>query len=625
MSEEPNWKSILKSDVLVDAQVVSDFEHFRRTERSKLTLLQQPVLTVQKFFQGAVYAIITSIKYCLSHKMFLFLIIPVFFLWLILDNIPGVYSQSVNDFEFWVQYIVWWVGLGILSSVGLGSGLQSGVLFLFPHIFKVCLAARTCNSLDFDSASDMWFRQPENLFQCPAVISETAAPVTFMGVWAKIILPCFLQSAGTAIGEIPPYWMARSARIAAMEAEHLHLFSDEDPDALPEELEATSKYSIVNYLKEQMILFLHKYGFYGVLLMASYPNLAFDLCGVCCGHFLMPFSTFFMATFLGKAIVRNSYQSFFYVLLCSEEYLEIIIRLLQHLLPDSWELDHVIRDILEQGRESFQRKLHESQQQHQQQPNVTDPDSLLASSSTILPNDASQQHPHNSALSEQLMILWNIFMTLVLTTFFLSCLAEFAQCYQRVLDDKDAQILRQRVPPHIVEQIASPNSGRWHLPAPTPLKTLRKVRKSLSPLPALPPLSTPKRLRTPVVSFASGVKSPAGTSSQKFRFQSNYSDSNLASQQSTTATATANASHHSNTPSYENQSPVPNLRLPSSYSANNIHDVQDTNETPKTNKVLFASPTAAGKPPQDIPSPTLGALRQRQGFNLHETSSAKQT
>lgn len=39
--------------------------------------------------------------------------------------------------EHVLQFIVWWVGLGILSSVGLGTGIHSGVLFLYPHIMKV--------------------------------------------------------------------------------------------------------------------------------------------------------------------------------------------------------------------------------------------------------------------------------------------------------------------------------------------------------------------------------------------------------------------------------------------------------------------------------------------------------
>lgn len=85
---------------------------------------------------------------------------------------------------------------------------------------------------------------------------------------------------------------------------------------MPEELSSTSQYSLVNKAKSYMIWFLRTHGFYGVLIMASYPNIAFDLCGICCGHFLMPFWTFFGATFLGKAVIRNGYQSIIYVMLC---------------------------------------------------------------------------------------------------------------------------------------------------------------------------------------------------------------------------------------------------------------------------------------------------------------------
>jgi len=87
-------------------------------------------------------------------------------------------------------------------------------------------------------------------------------------------------------------------------------------DDMPEELSTTSRYNIINRAKTYMVWFLRTHGFYGVLIMASYPNIAFDLCGIACGHFLMPFWTFFGATFLGKAVVRNGYQSIIYVMLC---------------------------------------------------------------------------------------------------------------------------------------------------------------------------------------------------------------------------------------------------------------------------------------------------------------------
>jgi hypothetical protein len=41
----------------------------------------------------------------------------------------------------WMLYVTWWLGLGVLSSIGLGTGMHSGLLFLFPHMLKVGPAA----------------------------------------------------------------------------------------------------------------------------------------------------------------------------------------------------------------------------------------------------------------------------------------------------------------------------------------------------------------------------------------------------------------------------------------------------------------------------------------------------
>jgi membrane protein YqaA with SNARE-associated domain len=85
---------------------------------------------------------------------------------------------------------------------------------------------------------------------------------------------------------------------------------------IPEELEASSEWSFINETKTWMISLLRKHGFYGVLLMASFPNVLFDVCGIFCGHYLMPFWTFFGATFIGKVFIRNGYQSIIYIALC---------------------------------------------------------------------------------------------------------------------------------------------------------------------------------------------------------------------------------------------------------------------------------------------------------------------
>ena len=49
-------------------------------------------------------------------------------------------------------------------------------------------------------------------------------------------------------------------------------------------------------------------GFLGILACASIPNPLFDLAGITCGHFLVPFWTFFGATLIGKAIIKTHLQ-----------------------------------------------------------------------------------------------------------------------------------------------------------------------------------------------------------------------------------------------------------------------------------------------------------------------------
>lgn len=290
----------------ISAQYIADLEHQWKLDRDRITFWHAPKKTLLLFVTGACGFLNKTVRIVASHPVMLRVLVPLFLMWLTLEFIPGPHTSYINTLEFAIEYIVWWVGLGILSSIGLGSGLQTGVLFLFPHIMRVCLTAQTCQSVDFDSFSAIWFRTPPTLFKCPASV-DPSTKATFFRVWCLIIVPSFLQAAGTSIGEIPPYIMTRATRLAAIESG--------DRSDLPEELESKSKFDLFNRFKHAMISFLRTHGFFGVLMMASWPNFAFDICGICCGHFMMPFWTFFGATFIGKAVIRNTYQTLFLVAL----------------------------------------------------------------------------------------------------------------------------------------------------------------------------------------------------------------------------------------------------------------------------------------------------------------------
>jgi len=45
-----------------------------------------------------------------------------------------------------------------------------------------------------------------------------------------------------------------------------------------------------------------------VSVFIQIPNPLFDLAGITCGHFLVPFWTFFGATLIGKAVIKMHIQ-----------------------------------------------------------------------------------------------------------------------------------------------------------------------------------------------------------------------------------------------------------------------------------------------------------------------------
>ena len=55
-----------------------------------------------------------------------------------LDGPHNEYKQLAIDVSIFSGY---WIILGVASSIGLGSGLHTFVLYLGPHIAKVTLAA----------------------------------------------------------------------------------------------------------------------------------------------------------------------------------------------------------------------------------------------------------------------------------------------------------------------------------------------------------------------------------------------------------------------------------------------------------------------------------------------------
>lgn len=61
---------------------------------------------------------------------------------------------------------------------------------------------------------------------------------------------------------------------------------------------------------------------------AQIPNPLFDLAGITCGHFLVPFWTFFGATVIGKAVVKMHIQKVFVIIAFNETLIDKALDLL---------------------------------------------------------------------------------------------------------------------------------------------------------------------------------------------------------------------------------------------------------------------------------------------------------
>ena len=101
------------------------------------------------------------------------------------------------------MWYLYWVVLGIASSIGLGTGLHTFVLFLGPFIAKVTVLAYECGGT--------WFKtigSANDTFVCP--VTGTGYNVSMWAIYSKVMLEAFAWGAGTALGELPPYFVARA-------------------------------------------------------------------------------------------------------------------------------------------------------------------------------------------------------------------------------------------------------------------------------------------------------------------------------------------------------------------------------------------------------------------------------
>ncbi|RKP25842.1 vacuole membrane protein 1 [Syncephalis pseudoplumigaleata] len=299
-----------------------------------ISIYRDPVLITHHFALYLLEEASHAVRVALSYTRTVAFMAAVVLLYAAAYLVPGPVQPLAMHIQSEITWAGYWILLGIASSVGLGTGLHTFVLFLGPHIAEVTLAAFECGHVDFA------VRGPDS-FVCGKVIP--AATLSLWSIIRKIYWQSFCWGAGTAIGELPPYFVARAAALAGQ--------TNEEMDEISELLE---KPAAERTLKDKVYLFVYsmmqRLGFLGIFLCASIPNPLFDLAGISCGHFLIPFSTFFGATFLGKAVVKAAIQSVFVVVMFSKDSLAAVLDVLARIAPP-------VHDIVAKAVAAQTRKL----------------------------------------------------------------------------------------------------------------------------------------------------------------------------------------------------------------------------------------------------------------------------
>ena len=126
-------------------------------ERKTLRLHKRPITTLC-YFAGVVNEFLHFLrnKYLSNRTLLSLSVVSSAVYGLSLTGEPeDLHNQIISTIFFYFKFCIWWVGLGILSSVGLGSGMHSGMIYVFPHVYWVCKTAEKCGNTDFDNFGDM--------------------------------------------------------------------------------------------------------------------------------------------------------------------------------------------------------------------------------------------------------------------------------------------------------------------------------------------------------------------------------------------------------------------------------------------------------------------------------------
>ncbi|XP_073053308.1 vacuole membrane protein KMS1-like [Primulina eburnea] len=403
---------------------ISGLHAKHQQDLENLTLTSQPLKTIKFFILAIILYLRKTVSYLLLHSGWLMLFSIIFFIpGALLVIVDGPHEKHVEEVLRYLQFGFWWIALGVASSIGLGSGLHTFVLYLGPHIAFFTIKAMQCGRVDIKSApydtiqmkhGPSWLGKNCSEFG-PSMFSSThGIRVPLSSILPQVQIEAILWGLGTALGELPPYFISRAA---SMSGETVSAVKELDASSFMEDNGFIT--TRLNRMKNWFFSHAHNMNFFSILVLASVPNPLFDFAGIICGQFGIPFWEFFLATMIGKAIIKTHIQTLLIISVCNNQLLDWIEN----------ELIWVLRLV-----PGFDSVL----------PNIV---AILHS----MKDKYSATKPHAPLNIEakkwdfSLAFIWNTMVWFVLMNFFVKIMNETAQGYLKKEQDMETASLQTKL------------------------------------------------------------------------------------------------------------------------------------------------------------------------------------
>ncbi|CAL5330238.1 unnamed protein product [Camellia sinensis] len=252
--------SVVHSQVHVDSSVSGLHEkHLRELEN--LTLTTDPLKTL-KYFTLAVFKCLQQLFFGIFAKRGWLMVLGILAcgIAIVVTHVRGAHEevdglafnyaftsvifQHVQELLHYLRFGLWWLALGVVSSIGFGSishgkqnnpsrvkreglnsrnpysgsGLHTFVLYLGPHIALFTIKSVHCGRVDIKIApydtiqlksGPSWLDRDCSEFG-PRLYASPDSRVQLSHILPQVRLEAILWGIGTALGELPPYFISRA-------------------------------------------------------------------------------------------------------------------------------------------------------------------------------------------------------------------------------------------------------------------------------------------------------------------------------------------------------------------------------------------------------------------------------